>query len=155
MERRFRLQTVLNYREDLEEALQLELGKLMAEENAARAQLDAFRDESVRTMADTRHVLDQPRPDLAAVQQGFVYLEAVHAAIGGQTEILAEVTRRVEAKRAEVVKAMQARKVLEKLKQRHDRSYAEWVRQVEQALADDVTTIRYSRRLAAGEDVSL
>lgn len=155
MERRFRLQAVLNYREDLEDALQLELGKLLAEERGARAQLEAFREESVRTMADTRQMQDQARPDLAAIEQGFVYLEAVQAAIGAQAQILAEVTQRVEAKRAEVVKAMQDRKVLEKLKQRHDRTYAEWVRQVEQRVADDVTTIRYSRRRAAGEDLSL
>jgi len=148
MERRFRLQAVLNYRQDLEEALQLELGRLQGEEHVARQRLETLRAESDHTLTATGQMLSEPRPDMGTVQQGFVYLDALQRRIDAQLAELAELAVQVEAKRKEVVEAMQARKVLEKLKQRHDRAYAEWVRQVEQRLVDDMTTVRHNRRLA-------
>ena len=148
MDRRFRLQAVLNYRQDLEEALQLELGRLQGEEHVARQRLDTLRLESDHTLAATSALMSEEHPDMATVQQGFVYLDAIQRRIDSQLAELAELAERVEAKRREVVEAMQARKVLEKLKQRHDRAYAEWARQVEQRLVDDMTTVRYNRRLA-------
>ena len=154
MERRFRLQPVLHYRANREEMLTMELAKLQAEELAARNFLEELRGESERTLADTASLLGAGKVDLAAVEQGFVYAEAVQAAIGTQVGIVAGASVRVEAKRAEVIEAMQQRKVLEKLKQRHDRAYDEWATRVEQANIDDMVTVRYNRRAASGEDVA-
>ena len=148
MERRFRLQAVLNYREDLEEALQLELGRLQGEEHVARQRLETLRTESDHTLTSTGHLLSESRPDMGTVQQGFVYLDVLQRRIDAQLAELAELAERVEAKRKEVVEAMQARKVLEKLKQRHERAYAEWVTRIEQGLIDDMATARHNRRMA-------
>jgi flagellar FliJ protein len=153
MERRFRLQSVLNFRANREEMLHMELGKLQADELAARTLLDEFRAESERTLADTAERLGAGKVDVSAVEQGFIYAEAVNVAIGVQLGITHEIGTQVEAKRAEVVTAMQDRKVLEKLKQRHERAYDQWATRVEQALIDDMTTVRYNRQAAAGEGV--
>jgi flagellar FliJ protein len=152
MERRFRLQPVLNLRANKEEMLRLELGRLQAEELAARNFLEELRAESERGLYETAQLLGGGKVDLAAVEQGFVYAEAVTAAIGVQLGFVHEAEAKVEAKRTEVVQAMQDRKVLEKLKQRHDRAYDEWATRVEQAVIDDMVTVRYNRRAAAGEE---
>jgi flagellar FliJ protein len=152
MERRFRLQPVLNVRANKEEMLRLELGRLQAEELAARTFLEELRTESDRGLYETAQLLGGGKVDLAAVEQGFVYAEAVTAAIGVQMGIVHQVEAKVEAKRAEVVQAIQDRKVLEKLKQRHERAYDEWATRVEQTLIDDMVTVRYNRRAAAGEE---
>src|SRR4051794_19526250 len=110
MERRFRLQPVLNVRANKEEMLRLELGRLQAEELAARNFLEELRAESDRGLYETAQLLSGGKVDLAAVEQGFVYAEAVTAAIGVQMGIVHEVETRVEAKRGEVVQAMQDRK---------------------------------------------
>src|SRR5262249_51988941 len=110
MERRFRLQAILSYRADLEEALQLELGRLLGEEHVAREGIAALRDQSDRALVETAERLAVPRPELAAVQQGFVYVDALSARIEARQSELAELSARVEAKRCEVVAAMQARK---------------------------------------------
>jgi flagellar FliJ protein len=148
MERRFRLQAVLNYRQDLEEALQLELGRLQGEEHVARQRLETLRTEADYTLTATGELLSGPLLDMGTAEQGFVYLDALQRRIDDQLAELAELAQQVEAKRREVVEAMQARKVLEKLKQRHERAYAEWARQVEQRLIDDMTTVRHNRRMA-------
>lgn len=158
MERRFRLQPVLHFRANREEMLTMELGKLQAEEMAARGFLDELRAESERTLADMGALLGAGKVDVAAVEQGFVYAEAVQAAIKAQMTILVAASAAVEAKRAEVIEAMQQRKILEKLKQRHDRAYDEWATRLEQAAIDDMVTVRYNRdnrRAASGEGFEL
>src|SRR5437867_4667050 len=115
MERRFRLQAVLNYRKDLEEALQLELGRRQGEEHVAGERLATLRTESDHALSATGALLSEARPEMGSVQQGFVYLDALQRRIDAQLAELAELAARVEAKRGEVVEAMQARKVLEKL----------------------------------------
>lgn len=149
MERRFPLQPVLNYRQSREDALQLELAKLLADEQAARMRLDGLRQEWESAANAVRALQSESRPDVGAIQQGFVYLGAVDLAIADQVEVVAAATERTEAKRREVVVAMQDRKILEKLRQRHERTYAEWVRRVEARAVDDIVTVRYARRIAA------
>src|SRR5579884_3439686 len=150
MERRFRLQSVLNYRANREETLQLELAGVRAEESAARGQLELFEGENTRSLADAAGLLAGGPVDVAAVQQGLIYLGAVQAAIGWQRGVVAKAAEQTEAKRKDVVQAMQERKVLEKLKQRHERAYDEWATRAEQALVDDMVTVRYNRLAAAG-----
>jgi flagellar FliJ protein len=152
MERRFRLQPVLNLRANKEEMVRLELGRLQAEELVARKLLEELRAESERGLYETAALLSGGKVDMAAVEQGFVYAEAVTAASGVQIGIVHEAEAKVEAKRAEAVDAMRDRKVLEKLKQRHERAYDEWATRVEQTLIDDMVTVRYNRRAAAGEE---
>ena len=154
MDPRFRLQPVLNYRQDIEDALQLELGRLLQEEQEARARLEELRAESERSMVELSAIQSAPRIDVPAIQQGYYYLEALQGVIEHQVVVVNEATERVEAKRRELVKAMQDRKVLEKLKEKYQREYADWVRRVEQTLADDVVTTRYNRRLAGVEEAA-
>src|SRR5581483_519378 len=155
MERRFRLQAVLRYRANREELLQLDLARAQAEEAQARSLLDQFRQERQRSLLDTARLLTGGRVDVAAVQQGFAYLGAVQAAIGHQGSVVEKAAERTEARRQDVIQAMQERKVLEKLKQRHDRAYDEWATRAEQALVDDMVPVRYNRRAAAGEEAIL
>ena len=155
MERRFRLQPVLNLRRDREEALQLELAALVAEEQAEQGRLNVLREASIQAMNDVFGLQSRSRTDVGAIEQGLLYLEALTAATVAQEELLARVSERVEAKRQEVVAAMQERKAIEKLKERHEQAYAAWVRRVEDGLIDDMATVRYNRRVAAGEQAAV
>src|SRR5437870_12618271 len=103
MDRRFRLQTVLNYREDLEEALQLELGRLQGDELIARNRLDALRTEVAGTMNATGALFGGARVDLATIEQGFGYMAALHPPIHAQLAELADLAGRLEAARREAL----------------------------------------------------
>ena len=155
MDRRFRLQPVLNYREDVEEALQLELSVIMAEEQRARERLQALRDDAASAMEGIVGFQSQARADVAIIEQGFVYLDHMARVVAEQDAVVADATARADAKRQELVAAMQARKAMEKLKERHDRAYAAWADRMEQGRIDDMVTVRYNRRAAAGEQVEV
>lgn len=155
MDRRFRLQPVLNYRENVEDALQLELSVIVAEEQSARERLQALRDDATRAMEGVVHFQSASKTDVAIIEQGFLYLDLIARAVVEQDAVVAEVAARVEAKRQELIAAMQARKAMEKLKERHDRAYASWVERVDQGRIDDLVTARYNRAAAAGERVTV
>jgi flagellar FliJ protein len=155
MERRFRLEPVLSFRRDREEALQLELAALMAEQQAELSRLELLCRASTQAMDDLFGLQVRPRADVPAIEQGLLYLEALNGAIASQREVVDGVSVRVEAKRQEVVAAMQDRKAIEKLKERHEQAYAAWARRVEESALDDMATIRYHRRVASGEVAAL
>jgi flagellar FliJ protein len=155
MDRRFRLQSVLNYRQDVEEALQLELSVLVAEEQSARDRLQALRDDAARAMEGIVGFQTQARADVAIIEQGFVYLDVMARAVADQDAVVADAAARADAKRQQLVEAMQARKAMEKLKERHDRAFAAWADRVEQTRIDDMVTVRYNRRAAEGEQVAV
>jgi flagellar FliJ protein len=155
MDRRFRLQSVLNYRQDIEEALQLELSVLVAEEQSARDRLQALRDDAARAMEGIVGFQTQARADVAIIEQGFVYLDVMARAVADQDAVVADAAARADAKRQQLVEAMQARKAMEKLKERHDRAFAAWADRVEQTRIDDMVTVRYNRRAAEGEQVAV
>ena len=155
MDRRFRLQSVLNYRQDIEEALQLELSVLVAEEQRARERLQALRDDAARAMEGIVSFQTRAQADVAIIEQGFVYLELMARAVADQDAVVADASARADAKRQELVAAMQARKAMEKLKERHDRAFAVWADRVEQTRIDDLVTVRYNRRAAEGEQVAV
>ena len=155
MDRRFRLQPVLNYREDIEDALQLELSVIAAEEQRARERLQALRDDAASAMEGIVGFQSQARADVAIIEQGFVYLDYMARAVADQDAVVVDAAARADAKRQELVAAMQARKAMEKLKERHDRAYAAWVDRVEQGRIDDLVTARYNRRAAEGEQVAV
>jgi flagellar FliJ protein len=151
MERRFRLQPVLTFRRDREEALQLELAALTAEEQAELSRLELLRRASAQAMDDVFGLQVRPRTDVPAIEQGLMYLDAINGAIASQREVVAGVSARVEAKRQEVVAAMQDRKAIEKLKERHEQAYTTWARRIEESALDDMATVRYNRRVAASQ----
>ncbi len=151
MQRRFRLQPVLNYRQDIEEALQLQLAVIVAEERSARERLDHLRGASTQAMDGIMQLQRRPRVDVPLIEQGFAFVEVVDTALTAQNEVIVAISERADAKRGELIAAMQQRKTMEKLKERHDRAYEEWAQGVEQRTIDDVVTGRYNRGTAVSE----
>lgn len=151
MQRRFRLQSVLSYREDVEEALQLELARLRIEEQAAQDQLDALNRDALAGLESIRPFQVGRSADVTLIEQGFAYVAYMAERIRLQSAVMAEIATRVEAKRQELVEAMQKRKTMEKLKERHVQAYESWASRVEQSAIDDMVAARYSRGVAAGE----
>ena len=146
MERQFRLQTVLNYRRDIEEARQMELARLQAEEQTAQAQLKAFHDAERQGENDMARLQTETPLNVGALVQGQVYIEAVRMAVLMQNDVVAEISARVAAKRQELILAMQDRQALDRLKENHAKAYAAWADKVETSAIDDMVNARFHRR---------
>lgn len=142
----FKLEAVLEQRRGVERQKQLALG-----------QLEAKRLEVESRVAAVRASLDERRSDLrerltggGAVEVGAVRLQS-NAALFGMVELrrlaieLAGVLKRVEAARADLLRATIARKAIEHLR---TKAYEAWVRDMarrEAAELDDLTLMRLAR----------
>jgi flagellar FliJ protein len=82
----------------------------------------------------------EPILDLELIQWTLNYLDGLRAKIDQQAEILAEAQARVEAKRQQLIKATQERKVLEKLREKFLAELAEEERLTETRTNDEIGT---------------
>ena len=145
MERQFRLESVLSYRQQLEDEAREALARAQEELRAAEEHqrvLVAAREQLWDELA-RREVA--PSVDVGIVAGGFAHRDFLDARIAEQTEQVQKLENKVERQREELVVAMKNRKALENLKDRHLAAYLAWVSQAEGRLLDDVALAQYWR----------
>jgi|DewCreStandDraft_2_1066082.scaffolds.fasta_scaffold11129_3 flagellar FliJ protein len=152
MEERFRLQPVLNYRQKQEEARQQELARLKTLYQQQSERLQALEVEKRQQIARLAQAQQTDPVDLETLLQVQAFLEWLDARLAQERAALAALADQVEQKRRQVVAAMQDRKILEQLAERHARAYRAWLNQREARQADEVATIRAHRRRQEGAD---
>ncbi len=136
MARKFSLQSVLSYRERTVELLEMQLAGLLAAERDLTilvAQLQATEQELFIDLARQQiGVLD-----LAAIEQARSQLLHLQRKIRVHRLRLAEVGAQIEARRAELVVAQQARETIEKLKEQEMEAWAAEIARREAVERDD------------------
>ncbi len=152
MEERFRLQPVLNYRQKQEEARQQELARLKTLYQQQSERLQALEVEKRQQIARLVQAQQTDPVDLETLLQVQAFLEWLDARLAQERAALAALADQVEQKRRQVVAAMQDRKILEQLAERHARAYRAWLNQREARQSDEVATIRAHRRRQEGAD---
>ena len=138
MERKFRLESVLGYRQQLEDEARQTLGRLQQLLWEEEERLNVLGRERQRVQDEIARREAEPTVDVAAVGQGYAYRDVLEVRIAEQVERVRRAAEQVERQRGAVVAAMQDRKVMDKLKERHVADYAAWVTQVEGRVLDDV-----------------
>ncbi len=144
--RPFTLEAVLSYRESLVELCEAELATALRLQRHAEETLQALRSEWARTLASARALKAAQRLDQAGLLAAESYLTRLEADLTRQTLLVQELARRTEACRAALSEALKDKKKIERLKERAQRLWAQEEARAEQALADDLNTIRYPRR---------
>ncbi|MDH7481904.1 MAG: flagellar export protein FliJ [Armatimonadota bacterium] len=144
---RFNLQKVLNYRENVEEILLAELAAIRAaydrelgrlsEITAAR---DMFHDAMKRELA---------YGDPEYIRRAYHYLQDLSKQVDAQQITVHRLAIEKEAKTAEVIKASQDRKILEKLREYKAAEHKQESLREEQKFLDEVAGNKYMRRRAA------
>lgn len=139
---RFSLETVLDYKQQVLDALQTEHGAIMARVRAQEEYLAGLERDYRDTDAEfTRRKLEGiPILDAMRYEQ---YLRAMERQIQKAVNKLDELRRQEEEKRAEVVAAKQDTSSIEKLKEKKLDSYNKAVQKSEEAMIDEfVSTTR-------------
>lgn len=139
---RFKLQTLLDQRRRREDVLQVELGEIIREEakelerlaeiESRMAELQSRRARLERRNAAVELLMDE-------------YAQALRDDIKVQHLTIEAVRRRLEAKRAEVVEAMKARKLIEALRDKQERDYMLAIARAEQSALDEVAALKHAR----------
>ncbi|MCE5314763.1 MAG: flagellar export protein FliJ [Armatimonadota bacterium] len=141
---KFRLQTLLDQRKSVEDILLAELAEVRREEAAEVERLDSLYDrlEAALENLETAMSKNDPIEEISRLDE---YAKATRDDIKVQQLTLEAVRERVEAKRLEVVKAMQDRQVLEALRDKQEAEYLAAVAKAEQNELDEMASLRYAR----------
>lgn len=144
---RFKLQTLLDQRQSIEEALQAELGALLREESVELLRLQ----ELHKRLEQAWRYFDQLSVSVDSSATAFevcdTWSKALRDDIKVQILTIEAVRSRVEIKKSEVVEAMKQRKVIEALRDRKEREYLHEQALIEQNTLDEIASLAYARRL--------
>lgn len=116
----FRLQKVLDVKQQLEELMSVNLKKAQVElenEKQVAARLDEEKEAAFAAPEELGEI------SLTQMQLALAYIEQLNQMIERQNQVVAEQEKRVEENRTRLLKATQEKKVVEKLREKHFSDY--------------------------------
>ena len=141
----FRLQTVLEHKQRLEELAQMEHARAQAAQSVEERSLAQLHDAEARGFAELERQRFDGRLDIESLQLGMTYLDALKVQITRQAQVVARVRKATEAKREALVGAMQERKALERLREKQLKDFLLAQSRRELAEQDEMVVMRHSR----------
>lgn len=140
----FKLHAVIKFRQQLEDVARQKLFTVQEEEHAARTLLDRRQNE-LQTLYAT---LQQDKEQGTTVTR-LIMLEnrisLVQEQIIQDREILKKAQLQVQSRRKALLKASQDRKVIEKVKEKQDTSYEQYLNKKERAMLDELAVLFHKK----------
>ena len=146
----FQLEGVLRHRDRVEKDCQRELGLAQAEMSRLQAELRGLNDQVQSTTADVRNNHLTGRLDLSYLAAHRRYVLGMQRRAMGLIQKAAQQQRIVEEAQKKLAEAMKQRKILEKLREKQHRRWAESLARKEAAELDEITTQMSHRALSEG-----
>lgn len=142
---KFKLQSVLEYRVNVEEKIQGEFSEVKRRLEEQKGILKALVSERENIVNDLRNMQQAPMraDDIAAM---FAYVETLRHKEKDQKIVIHQAKEKVEAKRKELVEAVKNRKVMENLKTKHEETYKKEINDLEQKNSDEMAVLKFGRR---------
>lgn len=139
---KFSLQSVLNWRDDEEEAAKMKVKKLKEELSREKLQLTQLINENIQLKEKLVQTdkIDQMR-------QQDLYKALLDEKIVKQKLTVEQAENNVTLAEAELLKAYQDKKVMEKLDEKEKERHMEYVKNEEQKQIDEFSTISFGREM--------
>ncbi len=142
---KFSLQAVLDYRSSVVEALEIELGRLMAELLSAKNRLAALKEEQTSLIQNLKEAM-LGELDLVKISHLRLNVEMLAEVIENQEQEVVRLEALTEAKRQELVKARQDEEVLEILKEKAIEAFQQEMKIKESRFQDDIYIANYYQK---------
>ena len=144
--RQFRLERVLRLREQREKDLQGQLAIVHRKELEQQTLLGRMHDNRATQLEMITANLTSERVETTYIQFGYAYLDRLQSLIDRQSNVVKQATKATNLKRTEVQQAMQARKAIEKLRDRWQGELFEDDRQRDIKTIDEISTVQFNLR---------
>ncbi len=141
----FQLQTVLDYRKNIEEKILNEFSQKKRELATEELRLKNLIQERENLIGELREMQNKSLP-VDYIARNVSYVEQVRENEKKQSVIIVQVSEQLEAKRKELLEAVKKTKIMEKLKERHAEEYEGDVRAFEQKNSDEMAVLKFGRR---------
>jgi len=142
---KFKLQSVLEYRLNIEEKILNEFSDLKRYLEEQKALLKALAAERESLIDDLRNMKNGARKadDIATILS---YVENIREREKEQKNVIHKAKEAVEQKRIELVEAVKNRKVMENLRDKHAEAYLKNLNETEQKNSDEMSVLKFGRR---------
>ena len=147
---KFRLQTVLEHKQRLEDMAQLEHAQAQASQAKEERALGQLREAEGRGFDELERQRFDGRLDIEALQIGMTYLDALKVQITRQEQVVDRTRRATAAKRERLIVAMQERKALERLRETQQQAFTLEEARREAVAQDEMVVMRFPQRQAHG-----
>ncbi len=141
----FPLETLLELRIRREEALQEQLGKKRGEITSAQTELNDLSEQLRGMQSEQRCAVSEKRSNILSLRTTVSWRNSMKQEMLSKGKFIQEMEADAEYIRRRLVKASQARKVLETLKEKRHLEWKVERNRVEQAFIDEVSTQRFIR----------
>lgn len=147
----FPLQVVLEYRDRLVDALEIEMSCLLRARQLAQDLLDAL-NEKLASLFNELRSSQTGDLDLVKIGQIRANIDYIDEYISRQEEEITKLDQQIEAKREELIKARQDEEMLEVLKEKATEAYEEDQKIKESRAQDDIyITSHYQKSIKEDE----
>ncbi len=141
----FRLQTVLEHKQRLEELAQLEHARALAAQVTEERSLAQLHDAEGRGFSELERQRFQGKLDIESLQLGMTYLDALKVQITRQVQVVDRVRKASEVKRELLAGAMQERKAFERLREKQLKDFTQEQIRRELVEQDEMVVMRHRR----------
>lgn len=143
---KFRLQNVLDAREKALENAQLAMAKVQARLNKALEHLENLYKCLNKTKLDLEFLLDSGKNlDFTIVNCHQAYIIKLETDIKNQHKIISDIEVELEDKKKEVLEALKAKTILEKLKEKDIKAFNAEFERVQMVEIDEIATNRHKK----------
>ena len=135
---KFKLQSVLDYRLNIEEKILNEFSELKRELDRQKAMLEELKSERESMVAGLRNMQSQTikAHDISSI---LVYVDRLRESEKQQKQVIQQIMEAVDKKRQELVEAVKNRKIMENLKDKQKEEYIKDVNDTEQKDSDEMS----------------
>lgn len=142
---KFKLQSVLDYRLNIEEKIQNEFSDLkraLEDEKQILKSLTADRESLMGELRDIQRKIIRP-DDISNL---VAYIEKLREKEKEQRNVILTAEEKLESKRQELMEAVKNRKVIENLREKHEAEYHKEMNELERKNSDEMSVLKFSRR---------
>jgi len=142
---KFKLQSVLDYRLNIEEKILNEFSELKRELDRLKAMLEELKSERENMVAGLRNMQSQTikAHDISSI---LVYVDRLRESEKQQKQVIQQIMEAVDKKRQELVEAVKNRKIMENLKDKQKEEYIKDVNDTEQKDSDEMSVLKFGGR---------
>ncbi|HPV49385.1 MAG TPA: flagellar export protein FliJ [Smithellaceae bacterium] len=142
---KFKLQSVLDYRLNIEEKILNEFSELKRELDRQKAMLEELKSERESMVAGLRNMQSQTikAHDISSI---LVYVDRLRESEKQQKQVIQQIMEAVDKKRQELVEAVKNRKIMENLKDKQKEEYIKDVNDTEQKDSDEMSVLKFGGR---------
>ena len=139
----FRLQVVLNMREKTLEDKRLEVAQVVKRLNVQIERLEDLKAKQERLTTELNGIYDNSEIDIGGIYTYKSFIAKLFDDIRNQEKIISEWRKLLRIKQNEVNEALKQVKILEKLKEKEEKKFNDFINYQEAKEIDDIVTTRY------------